>query len=42
LAPEVYDEKYDEKVDIYAFGMVILSSFSDFIKNTYKGLKLLK
>ena len=23
LAPEVYDEKYDEKVDIYAFGMVI-------------------
>ena len=22
LAPEVYDEKYDEKVDIYAFGMV--------------------
>jgi serine/threonine protein kinase len=22
LAPEVYDEKYDEKVDIYSFGMV--------------------
>jgi serine/threonine protein kinase len=24
MAPELYDEKYDEKVDIYAFGMVIL------------------
>jgi serine/threonine protein kinase len=22
MAPEFYDEKYDEKVDIYAFGMV--------------------
>ena len=26
MAPELYDEKYDEKVDIYAFGMVLLSS----------------
>ncbi|KAI8847314.1 kinase-like domain-containing protein [Chytridium lagenaria] len=24
MAPEFYDEKYDEKVDIYAFGMVVL------------------
>jgi len=24
MAPELYDEKYDEKVDIYAFGMLIL------------------
>lgn len=24
MAPEVYDEKYDVKVDIYAFGMLIL------------------
>ncbi|KAJ3372162.1 Serine/threonine-protein kinase wnk4 [Kappamyces sp. JEL0680] len=24
MAPELYDEKYDEKVDIYAFGMVVL------------------
>ncbi|TPX45567.1 hypothetical protein SeMB42_g00651 [Synchytrium endobioticum] len=24
MAPELYDEHYDEKVDIYAFGMVIL------------------
>lgn len=23
MAPELYDEKYDEKVDIYAFGMVL-------------------
>jgi hypothetical protein len=22
MAPELYEEKYDEKVDIYAFGMV--------------------
>ena len=22
MAPELYDENYDEKVDIYAFGMV--------------------
>ncbi|KAJ3025301.1 UNVERIFIED_CONTAM: Serine/threonine-protein kinase wnk4 [Siphonaria sp. JEL0065] len=24
MAPELYDENYDEKVDIYAFGMVVL------------------
>ncbi|KAI8854857.1 kinase-like domain-containing protein [Chytridium lagenaria] len=24
MAPELYDEKYDEKVDIYAFGMVVI------------------
>ncbi|KAI9004037.1 hypothetical protein BC832DRAFT_558344 [Gaertneriomyces semiglobifer] len=24
MAPELYDERYDEKVDIYAFGMVVL------------------
>ena len=24
MAPEMYDEKYDEFVDIYAFGMVML------------------
>ncbi|KAJ3223880.1 hypothetical protein HDU81_008843 [Chytriomyces hyalinus] len=24
MAPELYEEKYDEKVDIYAFGMVVL------------------
>ena len=24
MAPELYDEKYNEKVDIYAFGMVLL------------------
>ena len=24
MAPELYDEKYDEKVDIYAFGMVLM------------------
>jgi serine/threonine protein kinase len=24
MAPELYDECYDEKVDIYAFGMVVL------------------
>ena len=24
MAPEYYDEKYDEKVDIYAFGMSLL------------------
>mmetsp|Transcript_8994 Transcript_8994/g.12217 ORF Transcript_8994/g.12217 Transcript_8994/m.12217 type:complete len:512 (+) Transcript_8994:602-2137(+) len=24
MAPELYDERYDEKVDIYAFGMVLL------------------
>lgn len=24
MAPEFYDEKYDEKVDIYAFGMVLI------------------
>ncbi|KAJ3191177.1 Serine/threonine-protein kinase wnk1 [Irineochytrium annulatum] len=24
MAPEFYDEKYDEKVDIYAFGMVVI------------------
>ncbi|KAL5033612.1 hypothetical protein BDV3_000582 [Batrachochytrium dendrobatidis] len=24
MAPELYDEKYDERVDVYAFGMVLL------------------
>ena len=24
MAPELYDENYDEKVDIYAFGMCVL------------------
>ncbi len=24
MAPEIFDEKYDEKVDIYAFGMLML------------------
>ena len=24
MAPELYDELYDEKVDIYAFGMCVL------------------
>jgi len=24
MAPELYDEQYDEKVDIYAFGMVVI------------------
>ena len=24
MAPELYDEKYDEKIDIYSFGMVVL------------------
>nr|KAJ3415884.1 Serine/threonine-protein kinase wnk3 [Polyrhizophydium stewartii] len=24
MAPELYDEKYDERVDIYAFGMVLI------------------
>ncbi|KAF9952154.1 hypothetical protein BGZ72_006483 [Mortierella alpina] len=24
MAPELYDEKYDEKIDIYAFGMCVL------------------
>ena len=24
MAPEMYDEKYDEAVDVYAFGMCIL------------------
>ncbi|KAI8901435.1 kinase-like domain-containing protein, partial [Globomyces pollinis-pini] len=28
MAPELYDERYDEKVDIYAFGMVILEILS--------------
>lgn len=29
MAPELYDEKYDEKVDIYAFGMVGLPFATD-------------
>ena len=24
MAPELYDEQYDEKVDVYAFGMCVL------------------
>lgn len=24
MAPELYDERYDEKVDIYSFGMCVL------------------
>lgn len=24
MAPEMYDEHYDEKVDVYAFGMCVL------------------
>lgn len=27
MAPELYDEKYDERVDIYAFGMVSACHF---------------
>ena len=32
MAPELYEEKYDEKVDIYAFGMCVLEMVSK-IKN---------
>lgn len=28
MAPELYDESYDEKADIYAFGMVVLELFT--------------
>ena len=28
MAPELYDEKYSETVDVYAFGMVILEMVS--------------
>ena len=28
MAPELYEEKYDEKVDIYAFGMCVLEMIS--------------
>lgn len=28
MAPELYEEKYTEKVDIYAFGMCILEIFT--------------
>eukprot|EP00210_Caulerpa_lentillifera_P001084 g1045.t1 len=28
MAPEFYDEKYDEKVDVYAFGMLLLELVS--------------
>lgn len=28
MAPELYDEKYDEKVDVYAFGMCVLEMIS--------------
>mmetsp|Transcript_33911 Transcript_33911/g.56938 ORF Transcript_33911/g.56938 Transcript_33911/m.56938 type:complete len:1260 (-) Transcript_33911:212-3991(-) len=28
MAPELYEESYDEKVDIYAFGMLILELYS--------------
>lgn len=28
MAPELYDEQYDEKVDIYAFGMCMLEIFT--------------
>lgn len=31
MAPELYDEKYDEKVDIYAFGMCVLEMASTFL-----------
>ena len=24
MAPEIYDEQYDEKVDVYSFGMCML------------------
>ena len=32
MAPELYDEKYDEKVDIYAFGMCVLEMVSLLVK----------
>ncbi|KNC69954.1 hypothetical protein SARC_17525, partial [Sphaeroforma arctica JP610] len=28
MAPEMYEEKYTEKVDIYAFGMCVLEMFT--------------
>ena len=51
MAPEVYDGKYTEKVDIYAFGMCLLemvtmeypysecSSFAQIFKKVYSGEK---
>lgn len=31
MAPELYDERYDEKVDIYAFGMCVLEMASHLV-----------
>ena len=28
MAPELYDEQYNEKIDIYAFGMCILEIYT--------------
>lgn len=28
MAPELYDENYDERVDIYSFGMCMLEMFT--------------
>jgi serine/threonine protein kinase len=42
LAPEVYDEKYDEKVDIYAFGMVngLILNSKGLAGNRYKRISV--
>jgi serine/threonine protein kinase len=31
MAPELYDETYDEKVDIYAFGMACLEMITSLV-----------
>ncbi|KAI9231380.1 MAG: kinase-like domain-containing protein, partial [Podila humilis] len=35
MAPELYDERYDEKVDIYAFGMCVLEMASHLVTKEY-------